>query len=123
MRYFASFLFGSFLFLNALNASSAGVEASELTVRKIYTFGDGLVWLSITDSERASTQTCNHYGGDFAFYTDDTMGSMMLSTLMAARLSNQKVGVKYEPTTATVGSNQTTGCGRPQMAVLKAVYF
>lgn len=114
----------SMLIVGGIQASFASeVESLDLTVKKIFTFGSGQVWLSIPESNRARTQTCNHYGGDFYFHADEEKGRSILSALMAARVSGKKVGVRYIPTTGEVGSNHNTGCRKEHMAQLKAVYF
>ena len=119
----SQFLLMIFLsFFSAVSLASE-IETIGVTVKKIYTFENELVWLQLTEESRSRTVTCNHYGGDFKFYANNEAGELMLSTLLAARLSGGLVGLKYVPTTATAGSNQNSGCTRENMAELKVVYF
>lgn len=110
------------MFSTHSNVSMADeIETLDLTVRKIYTFSHGTVWLSVNEIDK--TQTCRFYGGDLWFDTNGDDRQMMLPTLMAAHLSKSKIGIKYEPTTAEVGSDHNSGCITGKRAILKAVYF
>ena len=106
------------LFVFTCNAYS-GEWASKKTIKNIYTFNSGQVWVSVDDA--SNMKTCKFYGGELYFDTNTDGGKNLLATLIAAKMSSLPVNLSYNATSSEVGSDESNGCEKEKMAFLWAV--
>lgn len=96
-----------------------GEWANKKIIKNIYTFNSGQVWLSLNDP--SNMETCKYYGGDLYFNSNTDGGKNLLATLVAAKMASMPVNLSYNAAKSEIGSNETNGCTKENMAFLWAV--
>lgn len=93
--------------------------AENLTIRHLYTYYSGKVYVSFNETE--SLEVCSYYGGEIFIGPEQEGVQEILSSLLAARVSGKSLTIFYEATTGVEGSNHNSGCSEGVMAKLVAV--
>lgn len=71
-------------------------------------------------ADRQPAGTCNHWGRYFIFDTSTPQGEMMLTILLTAQASGQRVDLWYT-TSPSAGRNHTSGCAIDQLSVVEVI--
>jgi len=111
--------FASLIFLLLISNTSFAAFTAPFNVTLLRVHQNGFVEFGITDNPH-TTGTCDYFGYKFRFDSNTIGGKHMLSLLMSAKVSGQKIHIWYSESTA-VGSDETNGCTPEALAVPESV--